>query len=69
MNIVNMNYAKVKASYETFTLFIITSAYTKSSNSLGFNPILQKFLRDDLWDNFLQNSLLNFLDFLSFVFY
>ena len=36
---------------------------------LGFNPILQKFLRDDFWDNFLQNGVKSFLDFLSFAFY
>ena len=39
---------QVKASYEPFTNRflqnkIITSVYSKSSNSLGFNPILQKF--------------------------
>ena len=43
---------------------MITSAYSKSSNSSGFIPIIAKILQDDL-----QNDVRNFLDFLSLTFY
>ena len=57
-----------ESKYKTFNknMFkqMITSAYSKSSNSSGFIPIIDKILQDDL-----QNDVRNFLDFLSLTFY
>lgn len=46
MNIVNMNHMNTfKEVMKTSVTRNITSAYTKSSNSQSFNPILQKFYK------------------------
>ena len=56
-----------KLSQTIFYKRMTTSAYSKSSNFSAFN--LTEVLRDELWDNYLQNGVRNFLDFLLIEFY